>query len=392
MNKNSAAFCDESGSGVWLANPYRRLDFVPPAPPADARTLHRSLPGYAPTPLRPLPAAARRLGLGAVWLKDESNRMGLPAYKVLGAVWATWRVLERRFGLGAWQSVEALRHRLAGEQRLTLVTATDGNHGRGVARTARWFGCDAEVYLPRGTVPARIEGIRSEGARVIEVDGTYDDAVAAADAVRGENVLAIQDHGFPGYEEIPQWVGEGYETIFAEADEQWAAAEREPPDVVVVQIGVGTLASAVLRHFRHAGVRHRPVIVGVEALGIPCVLRSIEAGAPVMLEATAHSSIMAGLNCGTPSSAAWPLLREGIDAFVAVSDDLARAAMRELAAAGIVSGESGAAGFAGLCEMLECHRPAAERLGVTAGSRVLVISTEGATDPVAYSSIVGSRG
>lgn len=392
MTKKSAALCEESRSGTWLANPHRQADFAPPPPPADAGSLHRSLPGYAPTPLHPLPGAAHRLGLGGLWLKDESDRLGLPAYKVLGAVWATWRVLQRRYRLGAWQSLESLRETLARHPKLRLVTATDGNHGRGVARTARWLGCAAEVYVPRGTVASRIEGIRSEGATVVEVDGTYDAAVARADAVQGEGVLQIQDHGFPGYEEIPQWVAEGYETIFAEVDEQWAAMAGPPPDVVIVQVGVGTLASAVLRHYRHPGYLRPPVILGVEARGIPCLLRSLEAGAPVMLEATAHSSIMAGLNCGTPSSAAWPMLRDGLDGVVAVSDDRARAAMRELAAAGIVSGESGAAGFAGLCELMECHRAAAERLGISRASRVLLISTEGATDPVAYAEIVGGPG
>lgn len=384
-----AGLCEESGSGVLLPNPHCRPGFTTPPPSPAARGFHRTLPGYRPTHLVSLPATARRLGLGAVWLKNESGRLGLPAYKVLGAVWATWRVLQRRLGLGQWESLEQLRVKLAGSPRLKLVTATDGNHGRGVARTARWLGCDAEVYVPAGTVTSRIEAIRSEGARVIEVDGTYDAAVAAADAVRGDNVLQIQDHGFPGYEEIPQWVAEGYETIFAEADEQLDELGGSVPDVVVVQIGVGTLASAVVRHYRREGLAHRPVLVGVEPTGAACVLRSIAVGEPVMLEATAHSSIMAGLNCGTPSSAAWPDLRDGIDAFVAVEDELARQAMRELAAAGIVAGESGAAGLAGLDELMTNHAGAArERLGIGPASRVLLISTEGATDPVAYREIV----
>lgn len=389
MTSKWAGLCEESGSGVLLPNPHYRPGFTTPPPSPAARSFHRTLPGYRPTHLVSLPATARRLGLGAVWLKNESGRLGLPAYKVLGAVWATWRVLQRRLGLGQWESLEQLRVKLTASPRLKLVTATDGNHGRGVARTARWLGCDAEVYVPAGTVTSRIEAIRSEGACVIEVDGTYDAAVAAADAVRGDNVLQIQDHGFPGYEEIPQWVAEGYQTIFAEADEQLAELGGSVPDVVVVQIGVGTLASAVVRHYRREGLAHRPVLVGVEPTGAACVLRSIAAGEPVMLEATAHSSIMAGLNCGTPSSAAWPDLRDGIDAFVAVEDELARQAMRELAAAGIVAGESGAAGLAGLDELMTNHAGAArERLGIGPASRVLLISTEGATDPVAYREIV----
>lgn len=348
--------------------------------------MHQGLPGYAATPLRSLDQTADHLGLSAVWLKDESGRLGLPAYKVLGAAWATWRVLERMFGLKPWSSLENLRAELAGKPRMKLVTATDGNHGRGVARTARWLGFEAEIYLPAGTVPSRIEAIASEGARVVVVDGTYDAAVERAARVHGENVLQIQDHGWPGYEEIPQWVAEGYQTIFAEVDEQISA----PPDVVLVQIGVGTLASAVVRHWRREGLERRPRIIGVEPTGAACAMHSIEAGKLVMIEATAHSSIMAGLNCGTPSSAAWPDLLAGIDGFIAVEDDAARAAMRELARAGIVAGESGAAGLAGLHELMSpACSTARARLGITPTTRVLLFSTEGATDPQGYKEIVG---
>jgi diaminopropionate ammonia-lyase len=217
--------------------------------------------------------------------------------------------------------------------------------------------------------------------------------VERAAAVRGADVLPIQDHGWPGYEEIPQWVAEGYETIFAEVDDQLAARHRPSPDVVLVQIGVGTLASAVVRHWRRAGLVHRPVLVGVEPTGAASALRSVEAGHPVMIEAGAHSSIMAGLNCGTPSSAAWPDLLAGLDAFVAVEDDQARTAMRQLAEAGIVAGESGAAGLAGLSELMApAHAAPRAALGVGPETRVLLLSTEGATDPVAYAEIVGRIG
>jgi diaminopropionate ammonia-lyase len=380
--------------GLVLLNRHHRQEYAVPAPSAAPRDFHRRLPGYAETPLRTLPGTAARLGLAEVLVKDESSRLGLPAYKVLGAAWATWMALQRRFGeeLTGWRSVEELRLRLAPQPRLRLVTATDGNHGRGVARVARWLGFEAEVYVPAGTVASRIEGIRSEGARVVEVEGTYDQAVERAAAVRGETVLQIQDHGWPGYEEIPQWVAEGYETIFAEVEDQLVALDRPSPDLVLVQIGVGTLASAVVRHWRRTGLSSRPVLVGVEPTGAACALRSVEVGRPVMIEAGAHSSIMAGLNCGTPSSAAWPDLVAGIDAFVAVEDDQARAAMRELASAGIVAGESGAAGLAGLAELMSpAHAAARALLGLGRETRVLLISTEGATDPVAYAEIVGKK-
>jgi diaminopropionate ammonia-lyase len=378
--------------GLLLLNPHVRRDHTVIAPSAAALELHRRLPGYAETPLRSLPDTARRLGVAEVLLKDESNRLGLPAYKVLGAAWATTRVLIRRFELAAWQTVDELRQQLATRPRLCLVTATDGNHGRGVARVARWLGLEAEIYVPAGTVPSRIAGIVSEGARVVEVEGTYDTAVERAASVRRENVLVIQDHGWVGYEEIPQWVAEGYETIFLEIDRQLAALGRPVPDLVLVQIGVGTLASAVVRHWRRAGLTHRPVLIGVEPTGAACALRSVEAGRPVMIEADAQSSIMAGLNCGTPSSAAWPDLLAGVEAYVAVGDEQARAAMRELAAAGIVAGESGAAGLAGLDELMApAHAAARAALGIGSDTRVLLLLTEGATDPAGYAEIVGGR-
>jgi diaminopropionate ammonia-lyase len=326
-------------------------------------------------------------------IKDESRRYGLPAYKVLGAVWATYRALASRLGgmPEAWNDLAELRAQLGPLRGLRLVTATDGNHGRGVARVARWLGLPAEIYLPAGTAEARLMGIRSEGAVVVEVDGTYDDAVARAASATGEDALLIQDHGWPGYEQIPEWVAEGYETIFAEVDTELTARRAAPPDLVLVQIGVGTLASAVVRHYRQTGLARRPRLVGVEPTGAACALLSIEAGRPVMIHAGADASIMAGLNCGTPSSAAWPLLRDGVDAFVAVEDDQARDAMRLLGDAGIIAGESGAAGVAGLRELLE-GRDAVEaraRLGITGQSRILLILTEGATDPANWERVTG---
>jgi len=378
--------------GRLLLNPWRAPGYRVQPPSDLPLTVHRRLPEYRPSPLRTLPAVAERLGLAALHLKDESGRLGLPAYKVLGAAWATWRVLERRFGWGldSWASVADLRASLAGLPSLRLVSATDGNHGRGVARMARWLGLAAEIFVPEGTAAARIAAIAGEGARVVGGQGTYDAAVEQAAAVRGEDVLLLQDHGWPGYEEIPGWVAEGYETIFLEADRQLVEAGSPPPDLVLVQIGVGTLASAAVRHFRRDGLDPRPVLVGVEPTGAACALVSIEAGRPVMIEAGAHSSIMAGLNCGTPSSAAWPDLRAGIDAYLAVEDDQARTAMRELAAAGIVAGESGAAGLAGLLELMgPAHAAARAALGITSRTRVLLLSTEGATDPLGYAVVVG---
>lgn len=376
---------------IFLPNPHALLEYRTEPPGSGPAGVHRRLPGYGPTPLIQLPTLARRLGLGGLSLKDESQRLGLPAYKVLGASWATIRLLEERHPeLRGWGDIADLRQRLAGLPRLRLVSATDGNHGRGVARVARWLGFEAEIYVPAGTKGPRIAAIASEGARVIEVPGTYDDTVARAARVEGGEVLLVQDHGWPGYERVPALVAEGYATIFQEIDEQLMANREPAPDVVLVQIGVGTLASAVVHHYRRRGLEPRPRLVGVEPVGAACALRSIEAGAPVLLEAGADASIMAGLNCGAPSSAAWPAMRDGMDAFVAVEDEQAREAMRLLAADGVISGESGAAGLAGLLEVCEgTNREAARRLLGLDGARVLLLSTEGATDPAGWESVVG---
>lgn len=376
-----------------LLNPHRVPSYRSAAPLPGPRSFHTRLPGYAPTPLRSLAPLGARLGVADLWVKDESSRLGLPAYKVLGASWATYRAICVRLGAPPepWADLDQLRRNLTGLTPLRLVTATDGNHGRGVARVARWLGWPAEVYLPRGSAPARLEGIRSEGALVIEVDGTYDETVArAAEAGDAADALLIQDHGWPGYEEIPEWVAEGYETIFAEVDEELSRQGLAGPAVVLAQIGVGTLASAVVRHYRRPGLAAPPILIGVEPTGAACALRSIAAGRPVMLAVGADASIMAGLNCGTPSSAAWPALRDGIDAFIAVDDALAMRAMQELAEAGVTAGESGAAGLAGLLALLRPeHRDARARLGIGGASRVLLLNTEGATDPDAWTRVVG---
>ncbi|HEU5153164.1 MAG TPA: diaminopropionate ammonia-lyase [Gemmatimonadales bacterium] len=376
-----------------ILNPQVRQELRTPVPSPMPQAIHQKLPGYEPTPLRRLDDLARLAGVSAVHLKDESNRFGLPAYKILGASWATLRILERMLGseLEPWADVDQLRQRLSPLGQLKLITMTDGNHGRGVARVARWLGYAAEIFVPRGTAAARIEGIESEGAVVTIVDGTYDDAVERAASSVAPGVILVSDHGWPGFEEVPTWVAQGYETIFLEIERQIADQEIAPPDLVLVQIGVGTLASAVVAHFRAEGRATFPTLVGVEPTGAACALHSIEAGKPVMLHAGADASIMAGLNCGTPSTAAWSALEDGIDAYLAIEDERAREAMRVLAVAGVVAGESGAASTGGLIELMRGveTRRVREALEVGPQTRVLLISTEGATDPVSYRQIVG---
>jgi diaminopropionate ammonia-lyase len=377
-----------------LLNPLFRHDFATPTPEVAPLRFHRKLPGYEPTPLRSLPRLSARLGLGQLFAKDESLRLGLPAYKVLGASWATCQALAERggFALEPWSTLAELRARLAPLGAWTLVTASDGNHGRGVARVARLLEYRSRIYLPEGTVPARIEAIAAEGAEVIIVAGTYDETVARAAADEGPDRLLIQDHGWPGYEAVPALVSDGYATLFWEVDEALAAEGIPGPDLVVVPIGVGTLAAAAVRHYRRSGIEAPPRLLGVEPVSAACALESAAAGAPVALEARAGSSIMAGLVCGTPSTAAWPLLAAGFQSFVAIEDDYAIAAMRALADEGVAAGESGAAAAGALLALLEGPDAHAtrEQLALTSRSRVLVLVTEGVTDPANYSRLIGS--
>lgn len=335
---------------AWYASPPARAWTSAP-PRADARTFHRSLPGYAATPLVPLSALARELGVAQVLVKDESSRLGLPAFKVLGASWASHQVLQQHPGA-------------------VLVTATDGNHGRAVARMAAHFGVGATVFVPsvmRADAAALIEG---EGADVVWVEGNYDEAVARAAAYadeRNDHAL-VQDTAWPGYEQVPAWIVEGYETLLDEVDSQLDRA----PDLVAVPVGVGSLAQAVVAHYRRPGTP-RPSVLSVEPDTAACVLASLAVGRPVTVETA--GTVMAGLNCGTVSSAAWPILRDGCDAAVAVTDAEALQAVDDLGRLGVSSGPSGAATLAGVRAALTRHERRAA-LGLGEDAVVVLVSTE----------------
>jgi diaminopropionate ammonia-lyase len=370
-------------------NPQTTSDAPGPAPDRAPLDYHRRLPGYEASPLRDAPSLAAELDLGRVWVKNESSRLGLPSFKILGASWGVYRALEEHIGgFEEWSRLDELAAQLARHRPVTLAAATDGNHGRAVARMAKLLGLSARIFVPAGTVVARIEGIESEGASCEVVDGTYDDAVARSAREANERCLVISDTSWPGYEDVPRWVIEGYSTIFWEIDDQLSERGDAAPDLVVIQIGVGALAAAAVRHFR-SGVRPPPRMVGVEPEMSACVLASMEAGRLVTIPGP-HDSIMVGLNCGTPSVVAWPLVSRGFDAYVALADERAREGMRALARAGVISGETGAAGVACLLELLD-DSGARARLGINRNTTALVLSTEGATDPAAYEAIVGAR-
>ncbi|HEV2528120.1 MAG TPA: diaminopropionate ammonia-lyase [Thermomicrobiales bacterium] len=321
-----------------------------PAPDV-VTTFHRGMGGYRPTGLVDLPAMAAGLGVARVFAKDESARFGLPAFKVLGVSWAVVRALGDRYGLKGELTLETIQTAAGTQPPVTLVTATDGNHGRALARMAALVGLPSTVVVPAGLPAVTVAAIRSEGAAVIELDATYDDAVAhAAEIARErEDRLLVQDTAWPGYERIPAWIVEGYATLLREVDDRLAAAGAMA-DIVAIPTGVGSLLQAAVTHYRRAPHGTRTAVLAVEPVTAACVLASVRAGQATTVPTP--GTVMNGLNCGTPSSLAWPVVRDGLDAAVAVTDDAARVAMRDLATAGVAAGPSGAASLAGVRELL----------------------------------------
>ena len=395
----------------WLARPEARswTCAIPEHVRSGAvRAFHASLPGYAPTPLAEAPALASELGTGRVFVKDESARLGLPAFKVLGASWAIHQFLT---GSPAGEPVTpsaappdalaTLRAAAAHRPGLIFVTATDGNHGRAVARMARLTNAAARVFVPAVTDPATRAAIASENAEVTQIDGSYDDAVAHARQWASDHPGAalIQDTAWPDYELVPAWIVEGYSTLFAEIDAQITAAGAGLPTLVVVPVGVGSLGQAAVMHYRaHGGqgdvtaegwpgrgqncAPRQPspatAVLAVEPDTAACLLASLRAGKPTTIPTA--STIMAGLNCGTISSSAWPYLSAGLDAAVAVTDDAARLAAADLAALAISSGPSGASSLAGARAALTGPGSPGRRaeLGVGPASVIVLLSTEAA--------------
>lgn len=368
----------------------------------DIGDLHRSIPDYSSTPLIELPGLAAEIGIGRLLVKDETHRFGLKAFKALGATYAIYCFLrdylnDRGSPCPLPEQFYSTKNFLE-EVELTFCTATDGNHGRGVAWVARLLEQQAIVFMPVGTVQARIDNIRREGARVIIVDGTYDACVRRCVAEAKTNGWQIiSDTSWAGYETIPRQIMAGYLTLFREIGSSLAPSDQI--DLVVVQGGVGALAATAAWYFRKEWTRPQPKLISVEPVQAACLLESIASpdGEPI-LSTGRQDSIMAGLNCGMPSPVAWPLIKHGFDAFLSVSDESCVAAMqayhnRLRDDPGIISGESGAAGLAALQELTQEDSGATglSILGLDSKATVLLLNTEGDTDPESFSRLVIQR-
>lgn len=367
----------------YIVNPQARVGSAHPGlfEPYEydlAQNFFNSRTGFKSTPLIHLRNLASKLGIGDIVVKDESSRLGLDSFKILGVSYAVWSL--RKEGLLSKRSV--------------LVCATEGNHGRAVARAARESGLDAKIYVAADMSAGRRDAISREGAELLIVDGNYDDAVRiAADDARRKGWTIISDTAWSEYVDVPRRIMAGYTRLVAEAEDQWSP---DPPiDVVLVQAGVGGLACAVLSSLCNRFGTERPFTIVCEPVAAASFLKSAQSGKPVHLQP--FDTIMAGLRCGEISVLAWPTIAAAADAFVSIDDEQCAAAMRTLAHptgndANIVAGAAGACGLAALLAVLQEDelRKVREAAGLGAQSRVLVINTEGATDPELYARITGN--
>lgn len=365
-----------------------------------ARSFHRTFPQYRPTPLLQLPRLAATLGLAGVWVKDESWRFGLNSFKVLGGSYAIARYLAGRLGIADDELSFARLNDPAVRQRLgtiTFVTATDGNHGRAVAWSARELGHRAVVFMPAGSARARIENIRREGAEVHVTDGNYDDTIRAARAyMERHGGVIVQDTAWEGYEDIPRWIMQGYAVVADEVAGQVEAAGLAAPSHVFLQAGVGSFAGGAAGYFASRWGASRPRAYVVEPATAGCYFASVAAG-----DGAAHvvggemPTMMAGLACGEPNEQAWPVLRDHTDGALRVADEIAAAGMRRLARPldGDPAVEAGDSAAAGLGIVMAAMQDAAggdlrEALSLGPDSHVLIVSTEGNTDPENYERVM----
>lgn len=367
-----------------------------------ARAFHQSFPQYEVTPLTELPLMADHLGLGTLFVKDESYRFGLNAFKVLGGSYSMAKYVAQKLG----KDVSELTYDVFTSEELrkefgqaTFFTATDGNHGRGVAWAAKRLGQKAVIFMPKGTTETRLKNIEKEGATVTIEELNYDDCVrkAVAEAAKVDNGVVVQDTAWDGYEEIPSWIMQGYGTMALEAGDQ-LKEKGVMPTHIFVQAGVGSLAGAVTGYFTnlYKDAPIKPKIIVVEAQAADCLYQGALAGdGKPRIVGGDLQTIQAGLACGEPNTISWDILRNHVDVFVSAPDWVAELGMRMTAAPlkgdkPIVSGESGAVPFGTVAAIMtmDAYKDLRDELGLGKDSKVLCFSTEGDTDPIRYKEIV----
>lgn len=377
------------------------LDLMSEENVTKANEFHKSFPQYSVTPLQKLSALASYLGVKGIYCKDESYRFGLNAFKVLGGSYAMGRYIAKELG----RDISQLPYNVLSSDKLreefgqaTFFTATDGNHGRGVAWAAKRLGQKAVVRMPKGTTKTRFDNIAKEGAEVTIEEVNYDDCVrmAAAEAAKTEHGIIVQDTAWAGYEEIPSWIMQGYGTLVLEADKQLKKNGVDRPTHVFVQAGVGSLAGAVVGYFAHKYKENPPVMVVCEASAADCLYRSAVQADGNLVNVTGDlQTIMAGLACGEGNTIGWDILKNHVTVFASCPDWMSAKATRIYANPlendpHIISGESGSVplGLAYTALHDKDAKDLKEALKLDENSNILVISTEGDTDPVRYREIV----
>ena len=378
------------------SGPKYNLDFLNLESAKKVQSFHASFPVYKETPLVELKHTAKSMGLGNIYIKDESYRFGLNAFKVLGGSYAIGNYLAKRLG----KSITEMPYEklVSGEIKrelgdITFVTATDGNHGRGVAWTAKQLQKKSVVYMPKGSAEERLMNIRAEGADASITDLNYDEAVRLANSqAEQKGWVMVQDTAWEGYEDIPGWIMQGYGTMGYEAYMQLP----EKPTHIFLQAGVGSMAGAVAGFFASVYGGERPIITIVEPNKADCIYKTAEAADGKLHFVTGDmDTIMAGLACGEPCSIGWNVLRDYADNFISCPDYAAAQGMRVLGnpEAGdtkVVSGESGASAFGCIAEIMRDKTlvELKNKLKLDENSKVLFFSTEGDTDKENYKSIV----
>jgi diaminopropionate ammonia-lyase len=388
--KNNNISCKAKSENSLITNEVARKAF----------NFHQKISGYRISPLKGLNHLSKFLGLGGIWVKDESERLNLNSFKILGGSYAIYKQIKEVLNVKGRElsfaeiTSEENREKLKG---LVIATATDGNHGRGVAWTANKLGLRSMIYVHKNTAKARIKTIQSYGATVKIINGTYDEAVeqVTVDAKKN-NWQIIADTAWEGYEKIPTWIMQGYSTMYLETQEQLAALGIVKPTHIFVQAGVGSLAASVVNYYKNLFHEDSPTTIIVEPNNANCIFQSaIKNEAEPFNVEIVKKTIMAGLECGNPNPIAWDILRTQADYFFSCPDYVAAKGMRVYAMPlqgdpMIVSGESGAVTLGALMFLMKQKslENLKNELNLDADSQVLLINTEGNTDPNNFKQVV----
>ncbi len=398
--QNDFQYLIHNNGDVSRKHPEKAQQMFPVSRARDARNFHRQIPGFEMTPLVALPHLADLLGLGGIYIKDEAQRLELRSFKVMGGSYAVYRLVRQILG----REDEALSfdylvsdecHKLL--EGTVLCSATDGNHGRGLAWACQQLRLPCKIYVHSETSQPRIDAIAKYGAQVTVVDGNYDDAVRkAAEDAKANGWYVVSDTSWPGYEKIPTWIMQGYTSLMLEVQEQFAGMGIVKPTHVFVQAGVGAMAASVVGFYSALFPEDPPLFVVVEPENAACIYASMAAG-----DGKCHSvkgsldTIMAGLACGDPSPVAFEILRDNADIFMAVPDNVAARGMRILGVPlhgdpMVVSGESGAVPLGTLFALMtdEINEDLRSALKLDHNSLVFMVNTEGNTDPIEFRRIL----